>query len=315
MFSLLQVALAATFPWEACLTAGFLFQWMLAWLIGARGQLQRKVAFMVVGVQIGVIIPLLFGTPEVWTYPLFTLGAWLSARGIFGPHGDGRWDPGSGRWHRISQGIWCLGVSGSLVYAVNHYTSLTAVIGATQFVAFGLSGAAVLCFALALAACAASERAATASAYVYSCEPEYDRPGQAGHPVPYPLDFPTLPATMATSVPDGRLVVVPALPSHAGSPERLPGVAHARRLPGLIPLAPIVASAVTHGAHPPRQDAGFDAAHALPSSNVWNAWEGAWSEDARSAERGFSPGASYSLPPLAPALPSPRRRWPHWAGR
>jgi len=298
MLSIVESALWLTLPWEACLTTGLLLGWVLPAVIGKCDRVQRGVAFMVLGVLIGVGTPAFIGLPEIWTFPLFTLGCWLAARGAFGLNGGGRWNPGTGLWHRLSQGIWCLGVSCALVYGASHYGSLQAVTGLTQTMAYIFAGGAVLFFALALAAClsketadaAASPGARLATAALGAVLPA------AG----YPADDPTLPSTISP---------IPSLSNRSLVPPRLSDHARVYPVEPIEPIGPIglprpswhpaAGGALSRGGYDGGYEswraAGFRASSARPPARPL---DGA----TRTGEHESADVAPWLLPPL-PALP------------
>jgi hypothetical protein len=193
MLAVVESALWIALPWEACLAGAVLLGWMLPTVIGDCDRAQRGVAFMVSGALVGVGAPLVFALADTWTFPLFILGCWLTARGAFGLSGD-RWSPASGLWRRMSQGVWCLGVSCALMYGASHYSSLQPLTGVMQSVAGVFVGGAALFFALALAAYLSAERAAPWAAHN---APHPHTPHDTSiYPAEYPPDFPTLPSTM-----------------------------------------------------------------------------------------------------------------------
>ncbi len=295
MLSFVESALWLTLPWEACLTTGLLLGWILPAVIGKCDRTQRGVAFMVMGVLIGVGTPAFLGLPEIWTFPLFTLGCWLAARGAFGLNGGGRWNPGSGLWHRISQGIWCLGVSCALVYGTNHYSSLQGVTGLTQTVAYIFSGGAVLFFALALAACVSRET-------VESTAPPGARrsPTASGITAPlaaaYPADDPTLPSTLFPTFP------TPSLSNRAFIQPRFDDHARLHPIEPIEPIEPLgpsrqswhpAAGSLAPGAYEGRRAAGFGASPARPPARPL---DGA----TRTGEHESAEVAPWLLPPLPP---------------
>ncbi len=198
----------ALLPWEACLLAGLLF-WHVARLCsrGVRYPL-RAAVIMVVGLMIGLGLPVFLHMPEVWALPLFATGAGLSAVATLRSPMS-RQAPRGGMWARLSRGAWLLCVGFYLMYGANQYASLHAAGGAARALALALSALAALHFTAALISYSRGQRAwatesrDTKSRDVVRRNAERDDaremdPGDSGvdgsYPSgePYPFDYPTI---------------------------------------------------------------------------------------------------------------------------